>query len=250
MRASARQRLQDLEVRFTELEEKLSDTPEKEAISILHAMLQESLRASSSAPLSRDGHQATQATPEAQITVEDIANLHEEAPPMEGEAEQAGLPVDIEAPDFSLPDSNGNLVQLSDYRGKNVVLVFYPLDWSPGCSDQLSLYQSEIEEFENLNAQLIAISVDSLYSHGAWAAVRDLTFPLLADFHPKGQVARSYEIMRDSDGFSERALYVIDATGMIRYKEISPKLNHIPDIYKLFDQLRELESSTAGAAKK
>jgi peroxiredoxin len=130
-----------------------------------------------------------------------------------------------------------------------VVLVFYPLDWSPACSDQLSLYQSELSEFERAGAQLIGISVDSLYSHGAWAAVRGLTFPLLADFHPKGQVARLYGVMRDSDGFSERALYVIDARGTIRYKHISPRLNHIPDIYELFDQLKQLELSTAGAGQ-
>ena len=99
-----------------------------------------------------------------------------------------------------------------------MVLVFYPLDWSPACSDQLSLYQSELEEFENANAQLLAVSVDSLYSHGAWAAVRGLNFPLLSDFHPKGQVARQYKVMRDSDGFSERALYIIDAAGKIRSK--------------------------------
>jgi peroxiredoxin len=68
-----------------------------------------------------------------------------------------------------------------------------------------------------------------------------LTFPLLADFHPKGQVAHLYGVMRDSSGFSERALYIIDAEGNIRYKHISPRLNHIPDIYDLLDQLQRLE---------
>ena len=232
MNPSSQQRLHELEARFSQLEEKLPDTPEKEAISILHAMLQENLRDGSANP---DG-----GSPSSGVTLETIANLYKQAPAMEGDAENEGLSVGMAAPDFSLPDSNGNVVRLSDYRGKNVVLVFYPLDWSPACSDQLSLYQSELAEFECANAQLIAISVDSLYSHGAWAAVRGLTFPLLADFHPKGAVARQYGVMRDSNGFSERALFVIDTDGTIRYKHVSPKLNHIPDIYELFDQLEQL----------
>ena len=89
--------------------------------------------------------------------------------------------------------------------------VFYPLDWSPACSDQLSLYQGELQGFERLNAEVIVVSVESLYSHGAGAAVRGLTFPLLADFHPKGRLTRLHGVMRDSNGFSERALYVIEA---------------------------------------
>jgi peroxiredoxin len=234
---SSQGRLHELELRFSELENKLADTPEREAISILHAMLQESWRATSSNASGdkrgeRDGK-----------TLEDIANLYKEAPAMEGEAECKGLSVGAQAPDFSLPDANGHLVHLSDFRGKNVVLVFYPLDWSPACSDQLSLYQEELPEFERANAQLIGISVDSIYSHGAWAAVRGLTFPLLADFHPKGEVARLYEVMRTSDGFSDRALFVIDADGTIRFKHVSPKLNQIPDIYELLNQLNQLDSS-------
>jgi peroxiredoxin len=134
------------------------------------------------------------------------------------------------------------LVRLSDYRGRNVLLVFYPLDWSPGCSDQLSLYQSELQEIEGYNTQVIGISVDSIYSHGAWAAVRAIAFPLLADFHPKGEVARRYGVMRTSDGFSERALFLIDGEGIIRYQHVSPQLHRIPDIYELIDQLKRLEN--------
>ncbi len=146
------------------------------------------------------------------------------------------------APDFTLKDQNGNDVTLSSFRGnQNVVLVFYPLDWSPACSDQLSLYQSELDEIHKYHAQVIAISVDSIYSHGAWAAVRGITFPLLSDFHPKGEVARRYNVWRETDGFTERAVYVIDRDGVIRYCTISPELHHIPSIYELFDQLQELE---------
>src|SRR5215207_3685372 len=209
MNTSSQQRLQDLESRFIELEEKLSDTPEKEAISILHAMLQESLRDASLSTSDRERN------PHSGVTLEYVANLYKQAPAMEGEAKNTGLPIGTLAPDFSLPDANGNIVRLSNYQGKTVVLAFYPLDWSPACSDQLSLYQSELTEFERANVQLVAVSVDGLYSHGAWAAVRGLTFPLLADFHPKGQVARLYGVMRDPDGFSERALYVIDGDGRI-----------------------------------
>jgi peroxiredoxin len=239
MITSSQQRLHELESRFIEMESKLSDTPEKEAISILHAMLQESLRAESFNVSQNGGSRPSGKT------LEDIANLYKQAQAMDGEAENTGLPVDTKAPDFSLPDSNGRLVRLSNYRGKNVVLVFYPLDWSPACSDQLSLYQTELAEFEHANAQFIGISVDSIYSHGAWAAVRGLTFPLLSDFRPKGEVARLYEVMRNSDGFSERALYIIDTDGTIRYSHVSPKLNRIPDIYELLHQLEQLEPSTA-----
>jgi len=120
------------------------------------------------------------------------------------------------------------------------VIAFYPLDWSPTCSDQLSLYQSELQEFERLGAQVI---VDSIYSHEAWAAVRGIKFPLLADFNPKGAIARRYNVWRERDGFSERALYVVDGDGIIRYSHISPELHKIPDIYELFEVLKKISSA-------
>ena len=226
-------RFYELEERFSQLESKLKDSPEKEAISILHAMIQESRRATNlegQAPDRQEG-----------LTLEAVADLYKTAPSMEGKAEKDGLQVGTPAPDFTLPDQNGRPVSLSDYRGKNVVLAFYPLDWSPGCSDQLSLYQAELSEIEQFDAQILGVSVDSIYSHGAWAAVRGITFPLLADFNPRGQVARLYNVMRESDGFSERALYLIDREGVIRYATISAELHHIPDIYELFDHLKALQ---------
>jgi peroxiredoxin len=222
-------RLEELEQKFSELESRMEDSPEKEAISILHAMIHENRR------------QAGNEAASEQKSLEYVANLYKTAPPMQGEAENEGLPPGAQAPDFSLPGANGNLVSLSDYRGRNVLLVFYPLDWSPGCSDQLSLYQSELEEIEGYNTQVIGISVDSIYSHGAWAEVRGITFPLLADFHPKGELARHYGVMRTKDGFSERALFLIDSEGTIRYRHVSPQLHMIPDIYELIDQLQRLE---------
>ena len=224
-------RLEELEQKFSELESRLEDSPEKEAISILHAMFHENRRQAGG-----------EAPADERVSLESVANLYKTAPPMEGEAENEGLPVGVQAPDFSLQDAIGKMVSLSDFRGRNVLLVFYPLDWSPGCSDQLSLYQSELSEIEGYNTQVIGISVDSIYSHGAWAAVRGITFPLLDDFHPKGEVARRYEVMRTSDGFSERALFLVDGEGIIRYKHISPQLHMIPDIYELVEQLQRLEA--------
>src|SRR5437867_7569883 len=89
----------------------------------------------------------------------------------------------------------------------------------------------------SLPVSVLGISVDSIYSHGAWAAVRGITFPLLADFHPKGAVAEAYRVYRGTDGFSERALYVVDADGVIRYSHVSPFLHHVPDIRELFGAL-------------
>ncbi|WP_239619945.1 redoxin domain-containing protein [Bradyrhizobium sp. I71] len=125
------------------------------------------------------------------------------------------------------------------------MLAFYPLDWSPGCSRQLDVYQHELEEFQRRGVELVGISVDSLYSHGAWSAVRGLSFPLLSDFNPKGEVARSYRVWREAEGFSERALYVVDADGIIRYAHVSPKLQHVPDIYELFEVLDGLVTRKA-----
>ncbi|MGZ4199873.1 MAG: redoxin domain-containing protein, partial [Thermoleophilia bacterium] len=105
------------------------------------------------------------------------------------------------------------------------------------------LYQQEIEEFERRGVQLIGISVDSIYSHGAWAATRGISFPLLADFQPKGEVARRYGVWREHDGFSDRALFLVDADGRIAWQHVSPQLHHIPDIYDLF---KKLDQVTAG----
>ncbi len=147
----------------------------------------------------------------------DVFNLYKSAPAMQGTAENRGLAPGTPAPDFTLLDAEARPISLHAFKGQPVVLVFYPLDWSPACSDQLSLYQSELPAFAEHRAKVLGISVDSIYSHGAWAAVRDLSIPLLADFNPKGDVARRYGVYRSTDGFSERALFVIDSEGIIRY---------------------------------
>ena len=126
------------------------------------------------------------------------------------------------APDFELPATPDQKVMLSEFRGQPVILVFYPEDWSPVCSDQLGLYQAVLPEFQKFGAELIAVSVDSAWSHLAFAKDRNLHFPLLADFEPKGDVARAYHVYRDVAGMSERALFVVDADGVIRWSYVSP----------------------------
>src|SRR6476469_526206 len=126
------------------------------------------------------------------------------------------------APDFELPATPDQKVMLSDFRGQPVILAFYPEDWSPVCSDQLGLYQAVLPEFQKFNAVLIGVSVDSVWSHLAFAKDRNLHFPLLSDFEPKGEVARTYQVYRTREGTTERALFVIDADGIIRWSYVSP----------------------------
>jgi len=132
------------------------------------------------------------------------------------------LPPGTEAPDFRLPSTPDQTLSLMEFRGQPVILVFYPEDWSPVCSDQLALYQELLPEFQKFNAELLGISVDGIWSHLAFAKDRNLEFPLLADFEPKGEVSRTYQVYRATDGTSERALYVIDADGIVRWSYVSP----------------------------
>src|SRR5207253_2684551 len=111
---------------------------------------------------------------------------------------------------------------LSELQGAPVVLAFYPADWSPVCGDQLALYNEILPEFRRHGARLIGISVDGVWCHLAYARDRKLHYPLLADFEPKGAVARSYGVYRASEGTCERALFVIDEHGTIRWSYVSP----------------------------
>jgi peroxiredoxin len=130
----------------------------------------------------------------------------------------AGTP----APDFALHATPDQVLRLSELRGRPVILVFYPADWSPVCGDQVALYNEMISEFREYNAEILGISVDGVWCHAAFARDRNLHFPLLADFEPKGGVARSYGAYRDEDGTSERALFVLDGDGIIRWSYCSP----------------------------
>ena len=132
------------------------------------------------------------------------------------------LPRGTEAPEFRLPSTPDQTVSLTEVRGQPLILAFYPEDWSPVCSDQLALYQELLPEFQKFNAELLGISVDGIWSHLAFAKDRNLHFPLLSDFEPKGDVSRTYQVYRGTDGTSERALYVIDADGIVRWSYVSP----------------------------
>ncbi len=126
------------------------------------------------------------------------------------------------APDFTLSTTPDRKLSLSELRGRPVILAFYPADWSPVCGDQMGLYNELGEEFARYDAHLLGISVDGVWCHAAFAADRKLHFPLLADFEPKGDVARRYGVYRTPEGECERALFVIDARGVIRWSYVSP----------------------------
>jgi peroxiredoxin len=126
------------------------------------------------------------------------------------------------APNFSLNSTPDQKVALSDFLGQPVILAFYPADWSPVCTDQLSLYAEIMPEFKKHNAELLAISVDNIWSHLAFSKDRKLNFPVLADFEPKGTVSRKYGAFKEAIGESARALFVIDDKGVIRWSHLSP----------------------------
>jgi peroxiredoxin len=132
------------------------------------------------------------------------------------------LPPGTAAPEFELRATPDQTLSLADFRGQPVILAFYPEDWSPVCSDQMALYQEVLPEFQRFNAALLGISVDGVWSHLAFARDRNLRFPLLSDFEPKGEVARTYRVYRANEGTSERALYVIDGDGIVRWSYVSP----------------------------
>ncbi|HXA02387.1 MAG TPA: redoxin domain-containing protein [Cytophagaceae bacterium] len=127
-----------------------------------------------------------------------------------------------QAPDFELNSTPDQKLKLSELHGKKIILAFYPADWSPVCSDQMTLYNELLKFFTRHNAQLIGISVDSKWCHLAFCEARKFHFPLLADFEPKGAVARLYEVYDEKEGESQRALYVLDEKGIIRWNYLSP----------------------------
>jgi peroxiredoxin len=132
------------------------------------------------------------------------------------------LPSGAQAPDFELNSTPNQTVALSDFRGRPLILAFYPADWSPVCTDQMVIYQEIMPEFRKYDAELLGISVDGVWCHLAFAKDRNIHFPLLSDFEPKGEVSRSYQAYRFADGTSERALFVIDPSGIIHWSYVSP----------------------------
>lgn len=148
------------------------------------------------------------------------------------------------APEFSLPSTPDQRVSLSDFRGQLVVLAFYPADWSPVCGDQMALYNEMLSEFRKQKTQLLGISVDGVWCHAAFASDRKLHFPLLADFEPKGGVARQYGVYREADGLTERALFLIDGEGVVRWSYLSP-IGVNPGADGIFDALEALSGKGA-----
>ena len=121
-----------------------------------------------------------------------------------------------QAPDFTLPASNDQQVTLSDLRGKKVVLAFYPADFSPGCQNQMEAYTRDADQFDAQGATVFGISVDNVWAHKAWKEARGLSIELLADFHPKAEVARAYGVYNEERGTANRVTFVIDEQGVIR----------------------------------
>jgi peroxiredoxin len=150
------------------------------------------------------------------------------------------LQIGTPAPPFTLASSPIKSISLADLRGKNVVLAFYPADWSPVCSDQLAIYNEVVGLFDGYNAEILGISVDSRWCHQAWKRDRKMKFDILADFEPKGAVARAYGVYREEDGTSERALYVIDAAGIVRWGFVSP-IEVNPGAEGIFDALEAMQ---------
>jgi peroxiredoxin len=142
------------------------------------------------------------------------------------------------APDFTLHDQDGKKVSLADFRGSTVVLVFYPSDFSPVCTDQLSIYQEVLPQLEERGARLIGISVDGAFCHKAFQEHHGLTIPLLADFHPKGEVARAYGVWSESHGVASRALVMVGPDGLVRWSHLSPPLE-VPGANLIFDALEQ-----------
>ncbi len=128
----------------------------------------------------------------------------------------------IPAPHFELHVTPDQTLALSELKGKPVILAFYPADWSPVCGDQMSLLNAVLPEFRKHKAELLGISVDGVWCHDAFAAQRNLHFPLLSDFEPKGAIAKQYGVYRQKEGCCERALFVIDKKGVIAWSYLSP----------------------------
>jgi peroxiredoxin len=163
-------------------------------------------------------------------------------------AEAEGRPVispGEHAPDFTLKDQEGQRVSLADLRGRKVLLAFYPADFSPVCTDQLSVYQEVLPEIEGRGVVLLGISVDSIWSHRAFREQLGIEIPLLADFHPKGAVAAEYGAYMDEWGTANRSLVLIDEQGVVRWVHESPSPLEIPGANLIFDALESRPETPA-----
>ena len=149
------------------------------------------------------------------------------------------------APDFVLKDQNQKEVKLSDYKGKkNVVLVFYPLDWSPVCTNEHACFVNDMKKFEQLDAQVLGVSVDSVWSHKAFAEKTGITYPLLADFHPRGAMADKYGVYLADKGITGRAIAIVNQAGNVAwFKQYD--IPTVPDLAEVAQALAGVKSATA-----
>ena len=145
------------------------------------------------------------------------------------------------APAFTLPDQDGDDISLSDFTGRRLVLAFYPGDFSPVCTDQLSIYQEVLGEIEARGASLVGVSVDSTYCHGAFRERLGLTMPLLSDFHPKGAVCDAYGALIAERGHANRSLVLVDGDGKVGWSHAAPTPVEIPGANLIFDALDATE---------
>lgn len=141
------------------------------------------------------------------------------------------------APGFALPDQDGNDVTLADFAGRRLIIAFYPSDFSPVCTDQLSIYQEVLEEIEARGASLVGISVDSPFCHAAFREQLGLTIPLLSDFHPKGEVSRAYGAFIEDRGHTNRSLVLVEPGGEVLWSHAPPTPLEIPGANLIFDAL-------------
>jgi peroxiredoxin len=150
-----------------------------------------------------------------------------------------------QAPEFTLDSLPGQSHSLADFKGKPVVLAFYPADWSPVCGDQIALYNEMLDEFASYGARLLGISVDGAWCHKAFAEAQRIHFPLLSDFEPKGEISRRYGAYDTKSGISRRALFVIDRNGVIAWSYLSP-IDVNPGADGIFSALDKLSAGTSG----
>jgi peroxiredoxin len=153
------------------------------------------------------------------------------------------ISVGEKAPDFSLPNHKGEQVSLSDFRGRRVMLAFYPSDFSPVCSDQLSIYQEVKPSLDEAGLEVVGISIDHSWAHRAFRKELNLDFTLLADFHPKGEIAERYGAYLPDYGTTNRSLVLIDPEGVVSWVYESPTPLEIPGANLLFDALEDTDTA-------
>lgn len=156
-----------------------------------------------------------------------------------------GITVGQTAPDFSLKDQSQKEVKLSDFAGKkNVVLMFYPLDWSPTCTNEHACFVNEMKSFETLDAEVLGVSVDSVWSHKAYAEKMGIHYSLLADFQPRGAMAEKYGAYLPDKGITGRSIFIINKQGKIAWLK-NYDIPVVPDIKEVSAALQQVKSATA-----